>query len=146
MRSADYMDIVKGIRVGLWNVPYVSGAYLVHGRHVPLLHRHNVYMDSVLDSDMAFCKFVRDQLIFMYVDNRVYYGHLTDSSNFETTHRHNDLYAIIDNVYTWQKKYVEPFFSDSSSARFPAALSFRCFSGPYTLKDWKAGPCVAMNV
>jgi len=42
----------------------------------------------------------------MYVDNRVYYGHLTDSSNFETSHRHNDMYAIIDNRYSWTKKYV----------------------------------------
>jgi len=106
MRSADYMDIVKGIRVGLWNVPYVSGVYLVQGRHIPMLHRHAAYMDSVLDSDMAICKLLREQIIFMYVDNRVYYGHLTDSSNFETSHLHNDLYAIMDNVYTWQKKYV----------------------------------------
>jgi len=108
MRSADYMDIVKGIRVGLWNVPYVSGVYLVQGRHIPMLHRHAAYMNGVLDSDMAFCKLLREQVIFMYVDNRVYYGHLTDSSNFETSHLHNDLYAIVDNVYTWQKKYVHP--------------------------------------
>jgi len=107
-RSVDYMDIVKGIRVGLWNVPYVSGAYLVHGRHIPMLSRQSAYMDSVLDSDMALCKLLREQLIFIYVDNRVYYGHLTDSSNFETSHLHNDLYTIIDNVYTWQKKYVHP--------------------------------------
>jgi len=108
LRSADYMDIVKGIRVGLWNVPYVNGAYLVHGHHIPMLRRHAVYMEGVLDSDMAFCKFLRDQVIFMYVDNRIYYGHLTDSSNFETSHLHNDLYTIVDNIYTWQKKYIHP--------------------------------------
>jgi len=108
LRSVDYMDIVKGIRVGLWNVPYLSGVYLVHGRHIPMLRRQTAYVDSVLDSDMAFCKVLREQLIFMYVDNRVYYGHLTDSSNFETSHLHNDMYAIIDNLYTWQKKYVHP--------------------------------------
>jgi len=108
LRSVDYMDIVKGIRVGLWNVPYLNGVYLVHGRHIPMLRQQSAFMDSVLDSDMAFCKILRDQVIFMYVDNRVYYGHLTDSSNFETSHLHNDMYAIIDNLYTWQKKYVHP--------------------------------------
>ena len=107
-RAVDYMDIVKGIRVGLWNVPYASGAYLVHGRHISMLSRQSVYVDSDLDADMAFCKFLREQIIFIYVDNRIYYGHLTDSSNFETSHLHNDLYAIMDNVYTWQKKYVHP--------------------------------------
>jgi len=108
MRSPDYMDIVKGIRVGLWNVPYISGVYLVQGRHVPILRRHSAYVDDVLDSDMAFCKVLREQVIFMYVDNRVYFGHLTDSSNFDTSHLHNDLYTIIENIYTWQKKYVHP--------------------------------------
>jgi len=108
LRSVDYMDIVQGMRVGLWNVPYISGAYLVHGRHIPLLSHQAVYVDDGMDADMAFCKALRDQVIFMYVDNRVYYGHLTDSSNFETSHLHNDLYAIMDNLYTWQKKYVHP--------------------------------------
>ena len=108
LRSIDYMDIVRGIKVGLWNVPYISGAYLVSERHVPMLRRSAAFADSVLDSDMAFCAFLREHLIFMYIDNRVYYGHLTDSSNFETTHLHNDLYTIMDNLYTWQKKYVHP--------------------------------------
>jgi len=108
LRSVDYMDIVKGIRVGLWNVPYVSGAYLIHGRHIPMLNRHAAYIDGTLDPDMALCKLLREQVVFIYVDNRVYFGHLTDSSNFETTHVHNDLYAIMDNLYTWQKKYVHP--------------------------------------
>ena len=36
----------------------------------------------------------------MYVDNQHYYGHLVRNSNFETHHKHNDLYNI------FEKKYV----------------------------------------
>lgn len=39
------------------------------------------------------------QGIFMYVDNQRYYGHLVVSENFETTHKHNDLFALLDNRY-----------------------------------------------
>jgi hypothetical protein len=105
-RSADYMEIVKGLRVGLWNIPYMRGVYLVHGRHIPSLI--GAYGDGDLDCDMAFCKKLRELSIFMYVDNRVYYGHMTDSENYETTHLHNDLYAILDNQYTWERKYLHP--------------------------------------
>ena len=34
-RSADYMDIVQYKRLGVWNVPFISSCYLVHGS---LLH------------------------------------------------------------------------------------------------------------
>jgi len=63
LRSVDYMDIVKGIRVGLWNVPYLNGVYLVHRRQVPMLRHYAAYSDGVLDSDMAFCRVLREQVL-----------------------------------------------------------------------------------
>ncbi len=30
-RSTDYMDIVQNNRRGLWNVPFISGCYLIKG-------------------------------------------------------------------------------------------------------------------
>ena len=35
----------------------------------------------------------------MYLDNTVYYGHLVDPDNYQTTHLHNDMYEIINNPY-----------------------------------------------
>ena len=35
----------------------------------------------------------------MYVDNQKFFGHLVNSDNFETTHKHNDLYAMVENRY-----------------------------------------------
>ena len=34
-RGTDYMDIVQNRRMGLWNVPYISSAYLIKG---PFIH------------------------------------------------------------------------------------------------------------
>ena len=39
------------------------------------------------------------QGIFMYIDNQQYFGHLVNSENFETTHKHSDLFSLQDNKY-----------------------------------------------
>jgi hypothetical protein len=33
-RGADYMEIVQNRRKGLWNVPYISSAYLIKGTFI----------------------------------------------------------------------------------------------------------------
>ena len=46
---------------GVWNVPYMTGAYLVHGYLMPVLtNAYNSQTD--LDPDMAFCKTLRDKV------------------------------------------------------------------------------------
>ena len=35
----------------------------------------------------------------MYIDNQQYFGHLVNSENFETTHKHSDLFSLMDNRY-----------------------------------------------
>ena len=35
-RASDYMEIVQGNRIGLWNVPFISGAYLIKGKIVKI--------------------------------------------------------------------------------------------------------------
>ena len=30
-RSPDYMEIVQANRIGVWNVPFITGAYLIKG-------------------------------------------------------------------------------------------------------------------
>jgi len=38
-------------------------------------------------------------MVFMYVDNEVYYGHLVDSEHIIKTRLHADLYMLFDNRY-----------------------------------------------
>jgi hypothetical protein len=62
---------------------------------------------------MAFCENLREQGIFMYVSNRVDFGHLVDPENFETNHLHNELFELINNQYDWEKRYVHVNYSQS---------------------------------
>lgn len=110
-RSEDYMDIVEGNKIGLWNVPYMTGSYLVQ-RHV-VKSLQDPYTSNDLDPDMAFCKVLRDKNRFMYVSNMHYFGHLIDTDNFETSHLHNELYEIFNNPQDWAKKYLHENYSKS---------------------------------
>ncbi|ERE84516.1 procollagen-lysine,2-oxoglutarate 5-dioxygenase 1-like protein [Cricetulus griseus] len=106
-RSEDYVDIVQGRRVGVWNVPYISNIYLIKGsalraelQHVDLFHY------SKLDADMSFCANVRQQEVFMFLTNRHTFGHLLSLDNYQTTHLHNDLWEVFSNPEDWKEKYI----------------------------------------
>ncbi len=103
-RSTDYMDIVQNNRRGLWNVPYISTCYLLKGK---LIHdettKPSIGQFST-DPDMQFCQSLREKDIFMYVSNRVEFGHLVKSDDFDTSHLHNDMYEMISNRYDWEKR------------------------------------------
>jgi len=108
-RSDDYGQIVLRNKIGQWNVPYVNDIYLVQAVHLPKLQ--GAYIDGDLDADMAFCKRLREQGIFMVLDNREYYGHLINAENFDISHLHNDMYSVFENEYTWQLKYIHENYS-----------------------------------
>jgi hypothetical protein len=63
-------------------------------------------MCRLLDADMAFCKNMRDKDIFMYVTNRLEFGHMVNADDFKTNHLHNELWEIINNQYDWEKRLV----------------------------------------
>lgn len=39
------------------------------------------------------------QGMFMFVDNLAYYGHLVNADSFVPSHKHDELYEIMDNQY-----------------------------------------------
>ena len=93
-RSLDYMELVRNDRRGLWNVPYISSCYLISG---PLIQNEKTrpsYSHPTLDPDMAFAKNFRDSKVFMYVSNRVNFGHMVNNENFPVTHLNNELWEI----------------------------------------------------
>lgn len=104
-RSEDYVDIVQGRRVGVWNVPYVSNVYLVKAG---LLQRElkDYELFSSSDPDMAFCHNIRNKGIFMYVTNMHTFGRILSTENYQTGHLHNDLWQIFENPVDWEERYI----------------------------------------
>uniref|UniRef100_A0AAX7UNN8 procollagen-lysine 5-dioxygenase n=1 Tax=Astatotilapia calliptera TaxID=8154 RepID=A0AAX7UNN8_ASTCA len=112
-RSEDYIEIVQGKRVGLWNVPYITQVYLIKGSVLRTkLSQVSLYMDEGgMDADMVFCRSIRDQGVFMYVSNRDEFGRLVASSNYNTSRLHPDMWQIFDNPVDWKEKYVHENYS-----------------------------------
>ncbi|KAG8435637.1 hypothetical protein GDO86_013537 [Hymenochirus boettgeri] len=111
-RSEDYLDIVQRQRIGIWNVPYISGIYLVKGNLLrSKLSQADVFRSGTLDFDMAFCYNVRRQGVFMFVTNRQEFGHLLSLENYKTTHLNNDLWEIFENTQDWKEKFIHPNYS-----------------------------------
>lgn len=53
------------------------------------------------------------QDVFMYVSNRVDFGHLINAENFETHHVNNELYQIFENRWDWEQRYIHENYSES---------------------------------
>ncbi|KAM8830980.1 procollagen-lysine,2-oxoglutarate 5-dioxygenase 1 [Synchiropus picturatus] len=106
-RSEDYVDIVQGRRVSVWNVPYVSSVYLMkaHLLRSELLDPE-LFSSNTLDPDMAFCHNVRSKGIFMFVTNMHSFGRILSTENYVTGHLHNDLWQIFENPQDWEDRYI----------------------------------------
>ncbi|XP_065582274.1 procollagen-lysine,2-oxoglutarate 5-dioxygenase 1-like isoform X1 [Artemia franciscana] len=112
-RSFDYMDIVQNTKKGLWNVPYISGCYLVQGYLIHNPETKPSYINGLLDPDMAFCTNMREKDVFMYVSNRLNWGHLINNEEFDTSHLHNEMWEIFNNRWDWELRYLHPNYSHS---------------------------------
>ncbi|CAJ0930598.1 unnamed protein product [Ranitomeya imitator] len=111
-RSEDYVDIVQGKRIGVWNVPYIAHSYLISGETIRQeLSRRNVFTLSGVDSDMSFCKSVRDKSVFLHISNRDDFGRLISTSKYNTSRLHSDLWQIFENPVDWKEKYIHENYS-----------------------------------
>lgn len=111
---------------GVWNVPYISQAYVIRGETLRTeLPQREVFSGSDTDPDMAFCKSLRDKVsravgpnagvlagshlvcpshtlpplqgIFLHLSNQHEFGRLLATSRYDTDHLHPDLWQIFDN-------------------------------------------------
>uniref|UniRef100_A0A2K6EXT1 Procollagen-lysine,2-oxoglutarate 5-dioxygenase 2 n=1 Tax=Propithecus coquereli TaxID=379532 RepID=A0A2K6EXT1_PROCO len=97
-RSEDYVDIVQGNRVGIWNVPYMANVYLIKGKTLRSeMNERNYFVRDKLDPDMALCRNAREMGVFMYISNRHEFGRLLSTANYNTSHYNNDLWQIFEN-------------------------------------------------
>uniref|UniRef100_A0A8C1C2V8 Procollagen-lysine,2-oxoglutarate 5-dioxygenase 1 n=1 Tax=Cyprinus carpio carpio TaxID=630221 RepID=A0A8C1C2V8_CYPCA len=123
-RSEDYVDIVQGRRVGLWNVPYVSNIFLIKADTLRTdLKDPDLFESETLDPDMAFCSKVRDKGVFMFVTNMHTFGRVLSTENYQTNHLHNDLWQIFENPVEWEERYIHENYSKQDSYQ---GLNFPC--------------------
>lgn len=94
-RSFDYLNIINYERKAIWNVPYLTGIYLIK-REIIEQNPNIYYENNDLDIDMRFCKNIRDKNIFMYISNMDNYGYIDD-----------DEFTIYDiDHIKWEEKYI----------------------------------------
>jgi len=115
-RSFDYMEIVNNDRRGLWNVPYISSSYLISGSVIHSEETRPSFVNKMMDSDMAFTTNLRSSDVFMFVTNRLNFGHLINNEAFPTSHLHNELWEIERNRYDWEQRYLHQNYSKSLDA------------------------------
>ncbi|XP_075421035.1 multifunctional procollagen lysine hydroxylase and glycosyltransferase LH3 isoform X2 [Tenrec ecaudatus] len=111
-RSEDYVELVQRKRVGVWNVPYISQAYVIRGETLRTeLPQREVFSSSDTDPDMAFCKTLRSKGIFLHLSNQQDFGRLLATSRYDTDHLHPDLWQIFDNPQDWKEQYIHENYS-----------------------------------
>ncbi|XP_058874995.1 multifunctional procollagen lysine hydroxylase and glycosyltransferase LH3 [Acipenser ruthenus] len=111
-RSEDYIDVVQGKRVGVWNVPYITQVYLVKGRTLRReLAQRDMFTQEGMDPDMVFCRNVREQGVFMFLTNRDEFGRLVSTANYNTSRLHSDMWQIFENPLDWKEKYIHENYS-----------------------------------
>ncbi|XP_050707436.1 procollagen-lysine,2-oxoglutarate 5-dioxygenase 1-like isoform X2 [Eriocheir sinensis] len=112
-RSMDYMEIVQGQRRGLWNVPYVSGSYLVQAGVLANPRTRPAYIRNLLDPDMAFCENLREKGVFLHLSNRVEFGHLVNNEEFDLSRLNPELWEVERNRWDWERRYLNPAYPES---------------------------------
>ncbi|XP_014472797.1 PREDICTED: procollagen-lysine,2-oxoglutarate 5-dioxygenase 3 [Dinoponera quadriceps] len=118
-RSFDYMEIVRNQRRGLWNVPFVSNCYLINATILndestrPFYGDPDENPDADTDTEMTFAERNRRAGVFMYVSNRLDFGHLVNLDTYDVQLTHPDMYQIMDNKLDWEKRYIHAKYSES---------------------------------
>ena len=109
-RSFDYFDIIHDEKRGIWNAAYIAEAILFDREAL----RKGIDFESPdFSSDMAGPAYLRKNGRFMYSDNLVEYGRLTDSTNFNISKKHPDMYMLFDNKLDWEEVYLHENYSDN---------------------------------
>ncbi|XP_068205814.1 procollagen-lysine,2-oxoglutarate 5-dioxygenase 2-like isoform X3 [Palaemon carinicauda] len=114
-RSLDYMEIVQAQRRGLWNVPYITSSYLLKRSLLDKEDTRPSYIKNLLDPDMAFCENLREKGVFMYVSNRLDFGHLVNSEKFDPTRLNGELWEVFENRWDWELRYLHTNYSNAVS-------------------------------
>ncbi|XP_048505479.1 procollagen-lysine,2-oxoglutarate 5-dioxygenase isoform X1 [Athalia rosae] len=112
-RSTDYMQIIHNERRGLWNVPFISDCYLVNASVINNKKTRPSYTVGDLDPSMSFAHSNREKDIFMYVSNRLEFGHLVSADDFDIKLTNPEMYQIFENKLDWQQRYIHENYTEN---------------------------------
>ena len=62
---------------------------------------------------MAFCAKLREIDVFMFVSNRLDFGHLVDPESYDTSVTSPDMYQIFENGQDWEEKYIHEEYPEN---------------------------------
>ena len=68
---------------------------------------------------MALMANIRASGEFIFVTNRLNFGHLVNAEDFPTSHLHNELWEMERNRYDWELRYLHPNYSSSMGLEDP---------------------------
>lgn len=95
-------------------MPYIANAYLINATVLRRFDRTQLnYNEPNIDSDMTFCKRLRELDVFMLVSNRIDFGHLINADTFDVTRTEPDMYQIFENDQDWEDRYIHEDFFDA---------------------------------
>ena len=99
-------------------MPHVTSCYLVRGDVILNPKTRPSYLNALpQDADVAFCANARRQDVDMFVTNRFDFGHLITNDKYNTSHLHNELFEIENNLVDWQKRYIHVNYSQNFDTR-----------------------------
>lgn len=96
---------------GLWNVPFVTSCYLINSTILKNSDTRPTYDINGVDPDMAFSYSNRDKDNFMFVSNRLDFGHLVNQETFNITLKNPEMYQLFDNKVDWENRYIHENYS-----------------------------------
>lgn len=94
-------------------MPFISDCYLINATLINNKNTRPSYSVGDLDPSMSFAHSMRDKDIFMYVNNRLEFGHLVSADDFDTKLTNPDLYQIFENKLDWQKRYIHENYTEN---------------------------------
>lgn len=74
-----------------------------------------------LDADMAFSANLRQLDVFMFVSNRLDFGHLIDPDTYDITRAVPDMYQIFENEDDWEERYIHKQYPENLNPNKTAA-------------------------
>lgn len=107
-RSPDYLDLVRKVRMGVWNSPFIAAIYLINSTVIDKIGMNPFTGLTDFDIDVNFCAGLREKGLFMHVTNLEYFGHMKEMDNFTTGYKHNDMFQLFNNKLDWEEKYLHP--------------------------------------
>lgn len=87
-------------------MPFISGCYLINSTIISNKETRPLYTKDDLDPDMSFALNNRLKDVFMYVSNRMDFGHLINPETFKISYTNPDMYQIMDNRIDWENRYL----------------------------------------